>query len=322
MICKLGGEPWSVKIPLPDTMVIGYDTYHDTVSKGRSVGAMVASLNKTMTKYISIANIHTNPDQELHDNLCPAIITALRKYQEVNGRLPERIIVYRCVQSPCLSSYLNLPFRDGVGDGQIPQVQDLEVKAIQDTLIKVGMSEKDMKFTFIVVNKRINTKIIKKDGSNLSNPPSGTIVDDVVTLPERFDFFLVSQSVTQGTVNPTNYNVLLVRSRLSYIYLDFVLFWGTLIFIHESFPPGPQWAGSGEAAETDVQAVPPLLQLARHSACARPLPVRPQGEAHTGTPDTSHITHITHLLLQLAFLVGETLHNCPKGYLLDTLFYL
>lgn len=37
---------------------------------------------------------------------------------------------------------------------------------------------------------------------------SGTIVDDVVTMPERYDFFLVSQQVNQGTATPTNYNVL------------------------------------------------------------------------------------------------------------------
>lgn len=40
------------------------------------------------------------------------------------------------------------------------------------------------------------------------NPPSGTVVDDVVTCPERYDFFLISQSVRQGTVNPTMYNVI------------------------------------------------------------------------------------------------------------------
>ena len=97
-----------------------------------------------------------------------------------------------------------------MGDGQIPYVVDHEVKAIQDTLIKVGMEEKDIKFAFIVVNKRINTKFIQKLGSNHTNPPSGTIVDDVVTLPERYDFFLISQSVTQGTVNPTSYNVIKV----------------------------------------------------------------------------------------------------------------
>ena len=39
------------------------------------------------------------------------------------------------------------------------------------------------------------------------NPPSGSVIDDVVTLPERYDFYLVSQSVRQGTVNPTSYNI-------------------------------------------------------------------------------------------------------------------
>ena len=96
MIAKLGGEPWSVKIPLKDTMVIGYDTYHDTLSKGRSVGALVASMNNTHTKYLSIANLHTNPQQELNDNLCPAIAKSLRKYNELNGHLPSRVIIYRC----------------------------------------------------------------------------------------------------------------------------------------------------------------------------------------------------------------------------------
>merc|ERR1740131_691492 len=88
MNCKLGGEPWAVKIPLTDTMVIGYDTYHDSAQKGRSVGAVVASLNSTFTKYLSVANLHTNPAQELHDNMCPAIAKALRKYAEINGNLP------------------------------------------------------------------------------------------------------------------------------------------------------------------------------------------------------------------------------------------
>ena len=101
--------------------------------------------------------------------------------------------------------------RDGVGDGDIPYVIDHEVQAIRTTLINAGLSAEDLKLTFIIVNKKINTKIIKKDGNNHSNPPSGTVVDDVVTLPERYDFFLISQSVNQGTVNPTSYNVIQVK---------------------------------------------------------------------------------------------------------------
>ena len=56
-----------------------------------------------------------------------------------------------------------------------------------------------------------------------SNPPSGTVVDDVVTLPERYDFFLVSQSVRQGTVNPTSYNVIKDTSGLKPNHLQVML---------------------------------------------------------------------------------------------------
>jgi len=191
MNCKLGGEPWAVKMPLTDTMVIGYDTYHDTLQKGRSVGAVVASMNPSMTKYLSVASLHSNPAQELNDNICPAISKALRKYNELNGNLPSRVIIYR----------------DGVGDGQINYVVDHEVAAIMSCMAKAGLQEDQVKFTYIIVNKKINTRIMGKDNKNMSNPPSGTIVDDHVTLPERYDFFLVSQSVRQGTVNPTSYNV-------------------------------------------------------------------------------------------------------------------
>jgi len=189
MVCKLGGEPWAVEIPMKDTMVIGYDTYHDSAQKGRSAGALVASLNKTFTKFISVANLHTN-EAQLNDNLVPAITRSLRKYQEVNGQLPARIILYR----------------DGVGDGQINYVLDHEVAAIEKCFAQAGMDQ--LKFSYIIVSKRINTRFFRQALGKKTNPPSGTVVDNTVTLPERYDFFLVSQSVRQGTVNPTSYNVI------------------------------------------------------------------------------------------------------------------
>merc|ERR1712236_50897 len=132
MNSKLGGEPWAVKIPLKDTMVIGYDTYHDSAQKGRSVGAVVASMNATFTKYMSVANMHTNPAQELNDNMCPAIAKALRKYAEINGNLPARIIMYR----------------DGVGDGQIPYVMEHEITAIQNCFRAAGLTDDQLLFTY------------------------------------------------------------------------------------------------------------------------------------------------------------------------------
>ena len=97
MNAKLGGEPWAVKILMKNTMVIGYDTYHDTLKSGVSVGAVVASMNNSMTNYLSVANLHSNPQQELNDNMCPVISKDLRKYHELNKEFPARIIVYRFV---------------------------------------------------------------------------------------------------------------------------------------------------------------------------------------------------------------------------------
>jgi len=189
MNCKLGGEPWAVKIPLKNTMVIGYDTYHDSLHKDKSVGAVVASVNSTFTKFISMADFHSN-QSEMTDRMCPAIAKALSRYNSLNGCLPERVIMYR----------------DGVGDGQIPYVVEHELAAIEKCFEVAGMGD-SVKFTYIIVSKRINTRFFRMNGKP-SNPPSGTVVDDVVTLPERYDFFLVSQSVRQGTVNPTSYNVI------------------------------------------------------------------------------------------------------------------
>ena len=126
-------------------MVIGYDTYHDTAQKGRSVGAIVASMNQSLTKYMSLANMHTTPAQELQDNLLPNITKMLRKYNDINGNLPSRIILYR----------------DGVGDGQIPYVVEHEIKAIEKCFAEAGIDCAQLKFTYIIVSKRINTRFFK-----------------------------------------------------------------------------------------------------------------------------------------------------------------
>jgi aubergine len=65
---------------------------------------------------------------------------------------------------------------------------------------------KDMcQITYIIVSKRINTRLFVAD----KNPIPGTVADSEITLPERYDFFLVSQCVRQGTVSPTSYNIIL-----------------------------------------------------------------------------------------------------------------
>ena len=37
---------------MKNVMVIGVDTYHDSASKGKSVGGFIASTNSTFTRYM------------------------------------------------------------------------------------------------------------------------------------------------------------------------------------------------------------------------------------------------------------------------------
>ena len=44
-------------------MYFRYDTYHDSVQKNKSVGALVASVNGTFTKFVSTAVFHSSPTE-------------------------------------------------------------------------------------------------------------------------------------------------------------------------------------------------------------------------------------------------------------------
>ncbi len=113
MATKLGGEPWSVKLPLKDLMVVGYDSYHDSLapSKGGrkcSVGAVVSSTNATLTRFASTVSFHYN-NEELLLQMKSCMVKALRHYKNANAVYPQRVII----------------FRDGVGDGDIQYVKDV-----------------------------------------------------------------------------------------------------------------------------------------------------------------------------------------------------
>ncbi|XP_022818139.1 piwi-like protein Siwi [Spodoptera litura] len=187
--CKLGGAPWRVDIPLQSILVIGYDVCHDTRSKEKSFGGFVASLDRYLTRYFSAVNSHTS-GEELSSHMSFNVGSALKKFREVNGALPNRIFIYR----------------DGVGDGQIPYVHSHEVEEIKKKLAEVYAGA-EYKMAFTIVSKRINTRIFLDRGRG-ENPRPGTVVDDVVTQPERYDFYLVSQNVREGTISPTSYNVI------------------------------------------------------------------------------------------------------------------
>jgi aubergine-like protein len=187
--CKMGGEVWAVEMPIKNTMVVGIDTYHDSAKKGRSVGAFVASMNQNLTRYYSRCAFQSS-QEELHNALRVCMQSALKNYHGINGVLPDRVIVYR----------------DGVGDGQLGVVHEHELRQMTECFKAIG-PDYCPKLAVIVVKKRINSRFFAAD-RQISNPPPGTVVDTQATRPEWYDFFVISQSVRQGTVSPTHYNVI------------------------------------------------------------------------------------------------------------------
>lgn len=162
--CKVGGAPWSVELPLRSLMVVGFDVCHDTTNRSRAFGATVASMDKYCTSYFSSVSAHTN-GEELSNDFGFNIIKAVKRYQELNNELPKDIVIYR----------------DGVGDGQLHFVIDHEVKEIEKKLKESFYKDVPLRMAFIIVTKRIKTRIFYGN----ENPKPGTVVDDVITLPQR-----------------------------------------------------------------------------------------------------------------------------------------
>ncbi|KAM5200114.1 piwi-like protein 3 isoform 2-T2 [Hipposideros larvatus] len=197
MNCKMGGALWKVQTGLQNAMFIGIDCFHDIVNRRKSIAGFVASVNEDLTEWFSQC-IFQESGQELVNGLRACLQEALKLWYERNSILPYSIIVYR----------------DGVGDGQLQALIDCEIPQIVSSLKSIFKSQ-NFKLTFIVVKKRINTRFFVESQGTLQNPPSGTVVDVAVTRREWYDFFIVSQSVKEGTVTPTHYNVIHDTVRLS-----------------------------------------------------------------------------------------------------------
>uniref|UniRef100_A0A672KVA6 Piwi-like protein 1 n=1 Tax=Sinocyclocheilus grahami TaxID=75366 RepID=A0A672KVA6_SINGR len=190
MNCKMGGELWSVEIPLRQLMIVGIDCYHDTAAGKRSIGALGTMV--TLTEW------HTKLSLPQHSVLKLFVFSAaLKAYLKYNNSLPSRIIVYR----------------DGVGDGMLQSVVDYEVPQIMQSIKTMGQ-DYEPKLSVVVVKKRISSRFFARIDGKIANPPPGTVIDTEVTRPEWYDFFIVSQAVRFGCVAPTHYNVVFDNSGL------------------------------------------------------------------------------------------------------------
>ncbi|KAM4746677.1 piwi-like protein 2 [Anableps anableps] len=183
---KLGGELWTVNVPLKNLMVVGVDVHHDTSKSHQSVMGFVASVNSSLTRWYSRVTFQT-PTEELIHGFRVCLLAALQKYHEINHSLPEKIVVYR----------------DGVSDGQLKMVEQYEIPQ----LIKCfeTFPSYEPKLVFIVVQKRISTNLYSWASNSFDTPPPGTVLDHTLTQKDWVDFYLMAHHIRQGCGLPTHY---------------------------------------------------------------------------------------------------------------------
>ncbi|XP_051032322.1 piwi-like protein 3 [Phodopus roborovskii] len=186
MNCKMGGALWKVNTGVCRTMFIGIDCFHDIVNRQKSIAALVASTKEDLSMWHSQC-LFQDAGQEIVSDLFSCLQAALDSWVTNEKEKPQTVVVYR----------------DGVGDGQLQELLKEEVR--QMTYLS---SFQSIKLTFIVVKKRINTRFFLEEKQEIKNPHPGTVVDEVLTREEWYDFYIISQPSKNGTVTPTHYNVI------------------------------------------------------------------------------------------------------------------
>ena len=190
---KIGGTPWGfVDLPMmkeKKTMICGIVIYRKCREKGCSYSALVCTMDRFAGRYYSQCS-YNKPDEKVGDNVAKLVLKACKKFKEVNGDLPERIIV----------------MRDGVSESQYEAVYSLDAAPIKEVLKDNEMTKTS--FIFMTINQVNHGRFFRSDKARLYNPDRGTLIDTGCVKEDQYDFFLVPHGSRQGIQGPTRFNIL------------------------------------------------------------------------------------------------------------------
>ncbi|KAG5325951.1 AGO2 protein, partial [Acromyrmex heyeri] len=173
-------------------MFVGADVTHpapDSTS-APSIAAVAASRNNSAFQYNVTLRLQP-PKEEIILDLEAIILSQLNIYYQETKFPPQKLIYYR----------------DGVSEGQLPQVMFYEINAIKNAI--KTFNKGNIEVTCMVVQKRHHVRLFPTNEQGTDdrngNVKAGTIVDTSITHPDHIDFYLVSHASIQGTARPTKY---------------------------------------------------------------------------------------------------------------------
>ena len=206
------------KVP---TVIIGADVSHASPgSLQASMAAMTMSADKISARYVAACETNGHRVEMISTaNIQQMIRPMLMNWMSNcnSGQLPRHIYY----------------FRDGVSEGQYQHVLQQELRDIKRVVKSINNDKvpavsfyifiqtpyanqlQNLFFTVIVASKRHHIRFFPKLGFGADkngNPVPGTLVEQDITHPQEFDFYLNSHSAIQGTARPTHYHVLVNES--------------------------------------------------------------------------------------------------------------
>ncbi|KAK0445347.1 argonaute-like protein [Desarmillaria tabescens] len=205
---KLGGvnvipDPKSAPIisdPRQPTIVMGADVMHPAPgSQSPSYAAVVANVDSDGARYIAKTTLQLGRQEMIGDlrSMAKDLLLAYMGYRssmEKVSTLPKRLIF----------------FRDGVSEGEFKRVLDLELPLLHEACIDAKLNPPP-KITFIIVGKRHHMRFFPKNDrdkdAKSGNLLPGTVIDQAITNPVEFDFYLQSHGGLLGTSKSSHYNV-------------------------------------------------------------------------------------------------------------------
>ncbi|KAK0493335.1 argonaute-like protein [Armillaria luteobubalina] len=184
------------------TCIAGADVMHPSPgSVSPSYTALVCSIDKFGANYIAKSSMQTSKQEmisDLKDMAKEGIQAYLKERSEVEKTTIAKVKPKRLIF-----------FRDGVSEGEFEQVLKKELPLLKAACQEAGV---DPKITFIVVIKRHHIRLFSENPKdidrNSKNLVAGTVVDQDITSPILFDWYLQSHSGIKGTSRSGHYTVL------------------------------------------------------------------------------------------------------------------
>ncbi|KAK7541569.1 Piwi domain-containing protein [Phyllosticta citricarpa] len=186
-----------------DTLVLGADVTHPGAGSCHgcpSIAAVVGSVDEQFSNMPGSMRLQASRQEHIEDmtGMAKERIIAFAKR---NKRLPSKILM----------------FRDGVSEGQFPIVKNKEASAIRvawdqaasEAKKNNAVVPKELKLSFYIVSKRHHSRFFASNESQIYNDKGnikpGLVIDRVVTLAKRCNFYLQSHDALQGTAKPAHY---------------------------------------------------------------------------------------------------------------------